>query len=479
MRRRCATGRRCARRRRRACHGDRCARRTGRPRSTATRTATGGRKRRSTGGNVGAPLRSGPAAPRVASAVSAEPDRHRLARRLTHSGLRDLVAPHLEAVGPCVSSSAGDPQRVSPTSADRRAVSVATTSADGTARSSSEVLDHPAGRRIDLDVDDVDRGGGRMRFEIEHQQRAQHARIAHRHRQLQRPGCASSDRRAADPAGSPPRRDPHAPAPPPADRAAARARTTAAPACRAAIRAPSARRSAARRDPAPAARDRAPARAAAGAALLPHARRQLAGVERRERADRRHAPAARHVEGALVPLPRRVLPGARRRPQQRRPRRLGDQLLQVHQRQARQRRRGDPTAPRSARRTPASAASTRSWSARSPPARPAHTPRRHGPAPRQSPPVPRAAARARRRRRPRSRVPGAASAARTRARARRPPGSDARRGGRRTRGSSFRVQGSGFRFKVQGSGFTERAVMRRACSVIALRRRARCEAPAR
>ena len=89
--------------------------------------------------------------------------------------------------GRWVSSSTGEPQRVSPTSAPRRAISVASVSGDGTARSSSEYWTMRAGRGIDLDRHHVDRRGRGMGFQIEQQQRAQDARIAHRRRQLQQP----------------------------------------------------------------------------------------------------------------------------------------------------------------------------------------------------------------------------------------------------------------------------------------------------
>ena len=85
------------------------------------------------------------------------------------------------------STSAGEPQRVSPISACSRAISVEICSGDGSGRVSSENCTTRAGVGIDGHDDAIDGAGGGMRFEIEQRQRAQRARIAHRRRQLQRP----------------------------------------------------------------------------------------------------------------------------------------------------------------------------------------------------------------------------------------------------------------------------------------------------
>ena len=129
--------------------------------------------------------------------------------------------------------------RLSPTSAPSRAVSVASVSGDGIARSSSEYWTMRAGAGSISIGDDVDAGGRRMRLEIEQQQRPQHLRD-----RASRPAAAARahgwcDRRAGDRAAAPRRRDRHARAPPTTDRAGARARTTAARARRSATRAPS------------------------------------------------------------------------------------------------------------------------------------------------------------------------------------------------------------------------------------------------
>ena len=163
-------------------------------------------------------------------------------RRCRIGTVRDLrracgTAPSRSASGRWVSSSTGDPQRASPTSAPSRAVSVASVSGDGIARSSSEnwMMRPGAGSTSMVTMSTAADGG--MRFEIEQQQRAQHARIAHRRRQLQHARVRGPIGRAADRGGSPRRRDRRARAPPPAARAAARTRTTAARASRSAIRA--------------------------------------------------------------------------------------------------------------------------------------------------------------------------------------------------------------------------------------------------
>ena len=178
---------------------------------------------------------AGPLAPRAAGASEARAESQGSRDRRMRTGA--IAHPS----GRCVSRSAGEPQRVSPTSAPRRAVSVASVSGDGTARSSSEYWTMRAGRRIDLDGDDVDRRRRRMRLEIEQQQRAQHPRIAHRRRQLQHARVRGAVGEPQIEAQRDRRRDRRARAPRPAVRAAARTRTTAARACRSAIRARSTR----------------------------------------------------------------------------------------------------------------------------------------------------------------------------------------------------------------------------------------------
>ena len=186
-----------------------------------TRTAIGGRKRRST-----ALLEERRRSHRRHDAATAP----RIIRR--EPAHRERIRPmgveqHRRA--------ARATRRRAPTS---RAVSVASVSGDGSARSSSEYWSIARRRRIDLDRDDVDRRRGRMRFEIEQQQRPQHSRIAHRRRQLQHPrACVGAidepqleaDRRGAAVRALERQRT--------AARAAARTRTTAARARRSATRA--------------------------------------------------------------------------------------------------------------------------------------------------------------------------------------------------------------------------------------------------
>ena len=110
------------------------------------------------------------------------------------------------------------------------------------------ILQHAPRRRIDLDRHDVDGRRGRMRFEVEHEKRAQHLGIAHGGRQLQHPRMPRAidepqiqmDGRGA-PVRALERRATTA-------RAVARARTPAARARRSAIRARCARGNGAHRD---------------------------------------------------------------------------------------------------------------------------------------------------------------------------------------------------------------------------------------
>ena len=176
------------------------------------------------------------------------------------------------------STSAGEPTWPSPISAVRRASSVDTCSGDGCARSSSVHCSTRAGVGSMQHAHDVDRRVGRMRFEIEQDQRAQRFRIAHRRRQLQRAREHRREVEAQRRVAAPRRRDRRARAARPAARAAAPARTTAARALRSAIRARAPLRTAPRRPTAPAAarRRRAPAAATARrarrAARAPRAR---------------------------------------------------------------------------------------------------------------------------------------------------------------------------------------------------------------
>ena len=97
--------------------------------------------------------------PEASASVRLTPD--------TTSCVRHGFAPAQSAAsrtpsGPvAMSSRTGDPQRVSPTSAPRRAISVASVSGDGTAPLEQRILDDAARRRIDFDGDDVDRRAGR------------------------------------------------------------------------------------------------------------------------------------------------------------------------------------------------------------------------------------------------------------------------------------------------------------------------------
>jgi len=100
--------------------------RTGRPRSTVTRTATGGRKRRT--------IKYSRFAIRPSTLLGTTLSLSKGCGS-RESGEKRLIS---KPSGRQVSRSAGDPQRASPTSAPRRAVSVASVSGDGIARSRSE-----------------------------------------------------------------------------------------------------------------------------------------------------------------------------------------------------------------------------------------------------------------------------------------------------------------------------------------------------
>ena len=200
--------------------------RTGRPRSTLTRIATGGRKRRRRPDAKCRPRRTRPPALRRGGQASwrcrprSSPGRTGASRRRRDDSCR---------------GSAGDPQRRSPTSAPSRAVSVASVSAEGIARSRSEYWTMRAGAGSISRVTTSMAAAGGMRLEIEEQQRAQHLRVTHRGRQLQQASRASSDRRGGDRAAAPQPRDRRVRARPTTGRAGARARTTAARARRSAI----------------------------------------------------------------------------------------------------------------------------------------------------------------------------------------------------------------------------------------------------
>ena len=168
-----------------------------------------------------------------------------------------------------VSTRTGVPQRVSPTSADSRAVSVESASADGSARSSSENCVMRAGAGSTSIATMSMAAGGRMRFEIEQHQRAQHPRVAHRRPAAAARGRASSDRRAADPGAAPPRPDRRARAPSRADRAAAPGRTTTARALDRPLELQPARESAAWPRRARAAADRCPRASCCSACTAP------------------------------------------------------------------------------------------------------------------------------------------------------------------------------------------------------------------
>lgn len=85
-----------------------------------------------------------------------------------------------------MSTSDGAPQRPSPINAARRAFSVEIFRRRDSALQQRPLRD-AAGRGIDEHADLVDAGWGRMRFEIEQDERAQDARVVKRGRQLELP----------------------------------------------------------------------------------------------------------------------------------------------------------------------------------------------------------------------------------------------------------------------------------------------------
>jgi len=134
---------------------------TGRPRSTMTRTAIGGRNRRRT-----------TCPERGRNAAESKGPRERRAP----ADLFGLNASSSKPSGHSESASTGEPRRQRRERFVRRQRPL-----------EQRVLHDARGRRVHLDGDDVDPGRRRVRLEIEQQQCPQHTRVAHGRRQLQQP----------------------------------------------------------------------------------------------------------------------------------------------------------------------------------------------------------------------------------------------------------------------------------------------------
>ena len=220
---------------------------------------------------------------------------------------RQLEAAHLEPIRPMrVQQHRASRSGSRPTSAPRRAVSVATVSADGTARSSSEYwITRPGAGSISIVTMSTAAGGGcDSRSSISSVRSTRASRIAAGSCSTRACTVRSTSRRSS--------------------RSAAAPRSARSSVDRQRIEQPRQheRQRLQRVDrplqlhPLDEARHVRIGHERPGIApqrqllqphaVLPHARRQIAGVERRELSERRQPPAPRHVERALVALPRRI-----------------------------------------------------------------------------------------------------------------------------------------------------------------------------